>query len=423
VIAAALVLLLAAAPASALETQPEYQSLTETEQEDGFEGPDRLGSEYQSDVLTFTKPDAWEYDWLANRQVLDVNVGSVSSTHFLIDNRLKVHAPLSDHLEFRFTYADERDRERDATHHMLELVVRPVRSLPAGLVFYGEPHLYKRDDDTGIALLLEPAPRHEIRLFNTFVDVARLRRNDRNDTYIEPYLPYSRGLVGRIWSGQRTTGGFGDFLEYAVRYDTKTKWLFPDEQYEYDYWKVFAYAYGSVEARPGLRLTGRFQFDRKSELRFPTSPSSSIAAEGWLTDRFFGIVRALWPGIGPRGSWDLTVGVEYAYRHWKIDADRVEYRDLLPHGILSFPAFGEGALQDRFEVGYDLTWHRVRGPRSRLLPEKDDKDGAVEQRLNLGYQFNWGEKAAIRLVATADIDEFGTARSWEGGLGQVWLTF
>lgn len=403
--------LLSPSAAWTLEWFPEFQSLTETE-EKNFEGPSILAQEYQSDVLTYLKSDAWEHLWLSHSYALDFSIGSVSAAHFVMDNRLKIHAPLNDFIEFRFTYFQEQNREREPEHAIYEIIAWPLEKI--GFGFYGEPHLYKRDEDTGLALFFRPAPKHEIRVFNTFVDVMRLKRNDRHDTYLEPYLPYSRGLVGRVWNDA------GEFLEYGFRYETKTHWIFPDEKYEYQYWKGMGMLFLSQKLSDTIALNARLQVDRKSELRLPTDSQSSYSNKDWRTDRSFFLLRGVFSELGPRESLELTLGTEFAYRHWKTDQGTVFYRDLLPHFWLKLPAFGSGEGRDFWSIGADMTWHQVEGPRTLLAVY--DKP-SYEYRLNLSYEFVFPKKAKLILIATADLDQFLTRQTWEGGCGQFQLSF
>jgi hypothetical protein len=430
---AATAALLAAPAAPAIEWFPEFQSLTEAEQA-LFEGPVRLNKEYQSDVLTYRKPEHWEYLWLTHDLAFDFSVGSPGAVHFLVDNRAKLRTRLADAVELRFTHFEERNLERDSVHSVAELVFWPWPR--AGFVLYGEPSLYKREDDTGLALLLKPQDRHEIRLFNTFIDVTRLKRNDRTDTYVEPDLPYARGLVGRVWQSPEEAVNYasgsriGDFLEYAFRWETRTRWLFPDEKYEYAYWKGFASAFLSRKLAPGFHLNARFQLDRKLESRAPTDPTSAVPAAFLRTTRAFATARAVLPTLGPSEDWELTAGLEYAYRLWEAREGPYAYRDFLPHFWLSFPAFGNGVRRDRFAVGLEATWHRSSGDPAAFA--FDEESAAVDGRLNLSYDFHFGgpsaedpayPKAVLRLVVTGDIDELGTRQSWEGGNGQFRVHF
>lgn len=405
--------------AEAFESSPEYQSLTENEQS-GFEGPGLFGSEYSSDLLSYMKPVEWEYQWLVARNALDLNLGSLSSSHFLIDDRLKVHAPLSEAIEFRFHYTSERDRERDATHVMLEFDFRPLSNARwLGVALYGEPSLYKRENDTGIALVLQPSERHEIRIFNTFVDVTRLKRTDRNDNFVEPHLPYSRGIVGRLWSDPDLKKG--EFLEYAVRYETTTEWLFPDEGYLYRYWKAFAYMYGNLALNDRWSAFLRLQFDRKFESRERTDPQSTATEDTWRTDRYFALARATLHRLGPNEGWTLSPGIEFAQRDWYTGQGDVIYRDLLPHLEWTLPGFSRGNSQDLWRLMYVATWHRAFGPIE--LRDPQDVEPAFEQRLNVSYEFRFGDQASLLLMATGDLDEFFTRKSWDGGSGMFRLNF
>jgi hypothetical protein len=413
----ALLFCFALAPdALALEYFPEFESLTEDEPE-SFDGPAGTGSEYPADLLTYMKPESWEYRWLSHPRAFDLSVGSLDATHFLMDQRLKVHARLTGFLEFRFTYFDDRDFEKRSIHHVIELIAWPWERVGFGI--YGEPDFFKRRDDTGIALFLRPGSRHEIRFFNTFIDVTRQKRNDRSDTFLEPDLPYSRGLVGRWWSDPEE--GKGEFLEYALRHETRTRWLFPDEGYELTYSRIFASVFASRLLSPGLRINARLQADRKREARAPTSASSAIAADNWTTDRLTGFVRAVIPELGPRDDWELTVGVLAAYRWWRADAGNARYQDWLPHFVLGLPGYASGARQDRFGVGFILTDHRSQGP-AALFPV-GEVPHQTQLRLNLSYEFRFSQTAILKLVVAGDLDEYGSPGSWDGGNGQLSILF
>lgn len=409
------------APASALEWLPEFQSIPETEVED-FETPGKINPEFQSDILTFTKPPEWEYLWLSSDMAFDLSVGSTGARHFMTANRLKLRPYLSEHFQFRFTYLDESSRERQAGHHILEAVFWPLRFV--GISLYGEPHMEKRRDDTGIAVLVRPSPRHEIRLFNTFVDVARLARSDRPDTFDEDFLPYARGLVGRWWSDPEKDPG--EFLEYAVRWEPRTRWIFPEREFEYAYWKGFFSLFGRKHLTGKWTGSVRLQYDRKFESKTVTASTSLEEDAAWRFDRFFLTLRTEHREFIPGRDWNLRGGLQFAFRRWERDFEAVGYyRDWLPFVWVDFPAFGEGPLRDRFHVGCELTWHSDSGLLS-LIPDSDvylAEFSELHGRLNLMYEFRWGAKAAFRLVATADLDEFGTRRTWEGGNGQFRLSF
>lgn len=402
--------------APAYEYYPEFQSLTETE-ESLYETPRRFGSEYASDVLAYLRPFDWEYRWLTQKRAFDLSLGSVSSAHFLQETRLKLHAPVNEHLEFRFLFLQERGFERDATHQVVEVIYWPTPKL--GLSFYGEPNLYKRDNDTGLSLTYRPIPTHEIRLFHTFVDVMRLKHNDQMNRFIEPHLPYSYGLVGRLWTDPES--GKQDFFEYAVRHDTYTLWRFDDAQYDYEYWKVMGYLYGSKALDDRLRLDFRLQFDRKFESRTPISPSSTQVAGHLKTDRYLSLARLEIGHLGPYDQWKLTPGIQLTRRDWLGSDGTASYVDFLPHLLWDIPGFGSGDKQDIWHFSYFLTWHRVLG--DIWLTDPQGSDTLIEHRLNIGYEFNFGPRTKLILIATGDLDKFFTGQSWDGGSGQFRMDF
>ncbi|OFZ19302.1 MAG: hypothetical protein A2X94_04005 [Bdellovibrionales bacterium GWB1_55_8] len=408
-----------ASQAVAYEWLPEFGSLTEAEQSE-FEGPGRFSSEYPADILSYLKPADWEYLWLLHPRALDLVIGSTGSAHFQIDQRVKIHAPLTDHLDFRFTYFESSDREKISEHTILELVFWPWKRF--GISFYGEPEHFKRGNDTGIALLLRPSELHEIRLFNTFIDVTRLKRSDTPDNFVDPYLPYARGMVGRLWSDAGE--GKTEFFEYAFRYETKTRWNFPLDFYDYEYWKWFGSLFGQKSVAKAVDMNFRLQMDRKFESREPYSEESDQLFASWRTDRIKALVRAEFREFGPEGRWQFTPGLEFSKRVWTMESGEVQYRDLIPHMTLRLPGFGAGDREDFWDVGFVANWHRVF--RAGAMPGEDsssDSDGLVEMKLNLSYGFNFGSSSKLILIATGDLNKFFTRRSWDGGSAQFQLFF
>lgn len=396
------IFLILSTPSLAMEDLPEFESVTEEEVRQ-FEGPDQIGSEYQSDVLSYMKPELWQYEWISQPRLLDLSVGSLSATQFLMDTRIKIHAPLSENLEFRFTGFDDRDFEKQSKQQIFEFIgwAQPWQGFRLGLSLYGNPDFSKRKNDTGIALLLQPSTRHEIRIFNTFVDVTRLKRSDAPDTFIEPDLPYARGIVGRIWSSREARKN--EFFQYALRFETRTRWFFPVEQYVHSYQKTFGSIFLSQLLTPSLRLNLRSQFDHKRESR--------TTSEDWTTRRWISHARFQISGLGPRSDWELTAGVMAALRWWKRNSGTSSSKDFLPVVSLSLPGFSSAHRQDRWSFGVIET-----------LRNSTEGD-ADESRFSLGYDFQFGESSTLRLQANGDLDEYGTPRAWEGGNAQLILHF
>lgn len=397
--------------AYAWESFPEFESLTERD-ESAFDQPSLLGPEYQSDILAYSKLPKWEYNWLSHEIAFDTSIGSISAVYFLTDTRAKIRSNLLDWMQFRFTYYDERNFDRQSSHAIFELVFQPPKGVlhHFGLALYGEPSYYKRQNDIGVALMWWPTDHHEIRFFNSWVDVTRQKRNDQNDKFVGNNLPYSRGIVGRYWYNSES------FIEYAARYETPTQWRFPDQQYDYRFWREFASLYYSNRFNDFWKLTTRIQADRKFEARDPLSASSTVSAASWTTDRLIVNIEGTIYGIGPYRRWDLNSGLEWAHRKWTTLPDTLIYNDWLPHFQLNLPGFGEGDNEGRWLLGYMFTWHRKVG--GGIINHPSDKDDVLNHRLDVSYSFNFNKNTELRLLASFDLDALGTNDTWEGGNAQ-----
>lgn len=409
-------------PAFAFDGLPEFHSLNEAEA-DLLERPSDLGPEYTSDLVAYRKPSVWNSYYLQNPLVFDGSVGSVSAKHFLIDHRVKLYKPFSEAIELRAHYLQDRNRELDQTHLVLELVFRPFAQFRQfGFSIYGEPSLYKREDDTGLALFWNPSPTSELRLFNTFVDVTRLRRNDRADTYIEPHLPYSRGLSFKLWRNISDTPPFSsEFIDFTLRQDTRTQWSFPQTARMYEYWKLTSTLHTRFALAMNRFFNSRFQMDRTWESNQPTSAASSVVAQHQLRDRFLMAHEAESHSFYKRV--DVRHGIDFSYRTWKTESGTAVEADTIPYLWVEPPGFGEDSTEGRWKLGYQAVFHRVTGPTSLFMPEEKVGKTTVDHRLNVGYAFNFGPSAELFLLITGDIDKFGTKETWSGGNGQLRVVF
>ncbi len=402
---------------SAIEFMPEYSSLSESEEE-SFDEISRFDSEYQSDLLTYMKSFLWEYEWISRRNALDLSVGSTSEHEFGINNRIKLEKGLTEALDFHWTFVDDRSRDREILHPIIELVYWPHDRV--GVSLYGEPGFHKRTNDLGMAFLWTISPTHQIRFFHTFVDVTRPQRNDRNDTFVSPHLPYSRGMVGRLWSP--VGSGRSEFVQYSFRDESETHWIFPDGGYEYRYRKRLA----SIILRQNyfvdsFYLNAAVQFDQKLESKSATGAPSVIAEEISVeTERALFLCEGEWSEF-LKHNWTLFSGVEWVSRNWMTLKGSAHQRDFLPYIWLSLPAWRRGADEDRWRVGLQGVWHRAHG--SSEIKSNLDLDGRLEQRLNLSYDFSFSSDPSgseLRVLLTADLDRaFSDFQGvFEGGSAQ-----
>jgi hypothetical protein len=115
-------------------------------------------------------------------------------------------------------------------------------------------------------------------------------------------------------------------------------------------------------------------------------------------------------------DWRLTTGVLAAYRWWNTDPGLALYRDVLPHAALELPGFSSRTRRDRWSVGMIMTRHHSEGPAA--LFANWEKGDITMYRFTLAYDFVFGDRAVLRLLANANLNEYGYSRSWGGGNGQ-----
>lgn len=397
------------------ESHPEFQSLDETEQEE-LEGPDRLTDEYAGDILSYSRPARWEYDWLTQPTALDAVVGSTGAKQFYVDQRLKARKRLSEGFEFRFTQFQESDRERDSRHEILEGVFRPFEK--AGFSLYGEVDHHKRSNDLGVSVLFFPSSHHEIRAFNTWVDLVRARRSDRNETYAPGREPRARGLVGRWWASPES--GRSDFLEYAFRFETDTDWIRTSEGFRSRHRKKFASLFGNREWGPDSSSSLRLQYDVKNEERSRLTPASVAQESALRTERLLALGRTLL-----KGTWlrPVTLGVEYDFRAWEVDGEKVRMWNWIPHMLLSLPGYRADGRDDSWILGWIMNCAWARGP--RRLRDPDSRDFSLQQKLNVSYEWHFAGRGRLSLMLTGDVDAIfsGRSRIWDGGQGALQLLF
>lgn len=390
-------LLLFPVSAGAFEFYPEYESLTEAEYSE-FEGPDFLGSEYFSDEITFLKPFEWDYLAGTKEVYADTSYGSTGPKHFLNEERLRLKKwLLPNELQFRFTRTLERTREKNSVHNMMELLYKFSESY--GVALYGDPSHFKRENDVGVALLFWPEPNHEIRLFHTWTDITRQGRNDRDDTFVEPSLPYTYGISGKKFESKNK------FLTYFLRHDSFTKWQFPSSNLLYQYLRSSAgFSFADVFAED-YRYFVKLEADKKFE---------SKNSENWQTERVLLHSRVDWS--------EYFFGISAATRKWvSIPKGESRHADLLPQfGWLHRFKKGEYS-QISHELSYDFDWHQ-----ESLAPAMTSftpRTGVLEHRLTSIWQFDFDSDTTLRIVLSFDLDNFGGGESWEGGAGQFKLSF
>lgn len=400
--------------ARGFDIYPEYQGINEQELLN-LGTPTAIDSEYQTDLNAYWLPFAWELKWYEHTRSFDLTAGSLTNQHFLLYSRAKIQTDLDESLRFHFTYFQQRDREIDQTRHIVELSYEIAPWLRFNA--YGEPSLYKRENDFGLALLLSPSERLESRLFVARHDFTRSQHNDLADRY-EGDEPLSMGWTGR-WSDETTS------IRAGVRYDRPVEWIRPQEGRSFHYDKRLAFADAvwrkSASAFFGLRA----QWNATHKSQHPLASSTTPAAT-WLAERF--VARLSYQYGSPGALLGYEGLLTYASRNWRYDADgapfAVAHANYLPGvnvRIRGPRRRGESGQFDHFLVGYEMTVFRSFGDRALLPP--DQKHDALEGRMQAAYELGLNGDSRLVVAFNFDMDEWTGVPTFEGGNAQFRADF
>ncbi|MGE0527727.1 MAG: hypothetical protein AB7G93_07185 [Bdellovibrionales bacterium] len=357
-------------------------------------------AEASSDFITYQKPLAWDGWWYRQSRVFDLSIGSISSRQFLIYQRLKLHQDLTENIQFRLAWIEERDFEQDRT--LLPLELKFAITPKWAISIFGRPSLYKSEDDMGLSVYYAPTSALEVQFSAMLGDFDRNKRNLQTDewsrapvswTLSVTHLPIARGpdfqrlefhheqLSVRSTSGAPTqslayqsvslsglhspafgVGGLGRSWGWRVLYDQ---------------------AYNETHARSEIQSRKRALHQLEHSFR-----------------------------MGPH---TVRPGLNLFYRENTLNGDKRRYREILPTIWFELPPrardFGTGTLS----LGYDATvFEEQHGTAS---------DRNLEHRLNLKYDMAFKTSGQLAFLFTFDLDRFGSGETWEGGAGQFRLEF
>lgn len=395
--------------ALAFDILPEYQGLSETDLQK-FERPADLDSEYQSLLNAYALPPEWDHEWQDRSNVMDFSVGSLSNKHFLLYSRLKVEADWLEKLRFRFIYFAQRDREVDQTRHILELSEKLTPWLRVAI--YGEPSLYKRENDLGLALEVAKGDFSN-RIYYTSHDLTRAEHNDQPDYFTKRGNPASIGWTGlkreSAWRGQM---GF--------RIDRPVTWMRPREKRVFEYEKRLVFGEAAWMRSISEIYGARLQWDSTFKSQMPDSAVSPVAEESWRVERFF--AKIYYHKGAAEDPVSYETGFMQAIRSWKNQSGRmVSHFNELPSFNISWRGLRRGARFDHLQAGYEMTVFNTFGDLSLTPPQQ--KHNSVENRLMTGYEFSFRSNAKLLLALNFDLDEFTPVPTFEGGSGQFRAEF
>lgn len=298
-------------------------------------------SEYFLDLRGFSWPRAWDDAWAASSGGYRVNGASLDCCDLYTDQGLRLERRLTPALEFRFRFVELSDKDRQETHHWLELEHDVGGGLSTEL--FGEPTFRKEDADIGVGLRWRRAG-WEARARRAAVDFNFNSRGSTTERYDrKPYTdelalsaPAGEGRAwaaaefdqptrrrvpddgrvfgyrrSRAWTGWRGAGPLAPRVEYAYEHQRKSDSFAPgsagtSSQAERKVHGVTASARlrrGGLEWEPGLAA-----FHRSTRVDYPLSPSAGERVKRWEAQPWLRARRDLGSGLTGELSSFLTLG-------------------------------------------------------------------------------------------------------------------
>lgn len=392
---AALAVVFFVPPANAYLTDSQYHGATEPEHLllDSYTHWD---SEAASDFITYQRPIEWEGMWLRSPRAFDLSIGSISSKQFLNDQRLKLHHMLTERLEVRLHWLETRDFEQDRVALPLELRYRLSERFSVGV--FGQPSLYKSEDDVGILAAFRPSAEREIEFAVLWPDFQRNQRNLEDDRWSTAPQAYT------LTSTFLPSEGKSDFRRFEAHYEPLSVRSVGDARTQSLSYQMLSFG-GLRTFGLGSSIGYRLQMDRayaedySAVLNRVRRRSLNQLEYGWYY-----------------GPYLLKPGLNFQYRETRVNSDSEITRDIVPTFWFVFPETARSWGNQAWFLGYDAT---VFDRDSSLRSDQR----AIEHRGNIKSSMRFSKSGELALLFTFDLDRFGSDETWEGGAGQFRFEF
>jgi hypothetical protein len=379
--------------AQAYLTDSEYHGATEPRQL-LLDSHSHWDSEAASDFITYQRALEWDEAWLRSSKVFDLTIGSISSKQFLTYQRLKLHHQLTERLELRLKWLEARDFEQDRVALPLELRYRLGERFSLGL--FGQPSLYKSEDDIGVTAAFRPRPEKEIQLAALWADFQRNKRNLDADRWSSPPRAYT--LTSTFL---RQNSGFRRFEAHYEPCSVRELNGAATQTLCYQMLSLSGHRILGLNSSIGYRLQAdrAIHEDHTATLTRQRQRSLNQIEFGWY-----------------EGPYQLKPGVNFQYRETRHNGDLEITRDVTPTFWFVFPETTKQWGRHTWSLGYDAS---VFDRDSTLQRGRRD----FEQRGNLKSSMKFSKAGELALLFTFDLDRFGSGETWEGGAGQFRTEF
>ncbi len=393
--------LLLSSGARAYDIYPEYQGFSEAEME-YLGSPGAVDSEYQSLVSTYSPDLLWERQWAGHARAYDLSVGSLSNKHFFLYSRLKTEMPLTQSWRLNFIYFSQRDRETDQVRHILELTKKIAPTVD--LHFYGEPSLFKRETDLGMALTWRATHALSTRLYVTSHDITRNDHTDRQDSFKARRNPHSIGLSSQWKSADLS-------LSTGVRYDTPTDWIQPLDEVSKRYQKQVLFANALLDLPNKQSFSGRVQWDVTTKSQESLPDGGKTAEQSWYARRLQSELQ--WTHGLESDQWRFVSGFTHASREWRnAKGQQLSHFNEMPSATIRRRGPRRSDGFDTLQLEYELTVFRAFGDAELMPIQNRDR---LESRLQTAYEFKLRGSSRLLLALNFDLDEASPVPTFEGG--------
>lgn len=356
-------------------------------------------SEYFLDLLSFRFPMEWDELWRSTGSGYRINGASLDCCDLFLQQELRFQHRLTDGLTFRYSLAQQDDKDLQDFHQWLEL----EQDLGLGFsgLMFGEPTFRKEDSDIGFGLgfhrnKFRAAVRHY------FVDFNFNERGHTTERFaVKPgtdrlSLAYADG-------GQELSADLE--IDYPLRLDI------PDENRQFSYRRTTAGAHWRQSLRDGWsrKVEYVYQFQDKGNLFRPDPGAQSLdtrrqvhqallAFEGPISRRDRLELGHSFLARAARTENSSAPQSEIFYRRWEAQPYARWRRLIAPWfetELASFLSFGE---------------NRKRSPGEPAASRYSD---IIQAKIGTGADFIFGSKGRIGLYGTWDADS--PSDPWDGG--------
>lgn len=351
-------------------------------------------SEYFLDLRAFSDPRDWRDAWAASTGGYRINGASLDCCDLFVDQGLSFARRLGERVEFRFRFTDWGDKDRQETHHWLELETDLARGWSVEV--FGEPAFRKEDADIGLGVRW----RRDGRQFRWRRNAVDFNFNSRGSTSSRYSL--------KPWTDEVTLESPvpGGTARLAAELDAPTRRDDPVARRSFFYRREYAAA--SWEGADGARPRVLYSVERQERLdRYATAALGTSTEARRRVHQLEGSAR-----LALDARTELEPGLALLAR--SVQADD-------PHA----PASGQS--RRRWEAH---AWTRWRRELSRLLAGELAPSLALGERTTrtsggvrneglaeakLGAALEWSFAASGRIGVNANFDLDTPGKPWDGG--------